>query len=172
MKVDGRLSGVLHLLLHLAEQAGPVTSGQLARAMHTHPVVVRRVLAGLREQGYVRSGKGHGGGWVLACELAEVSLRDIHAALGSPALLAVGQRTASPGCLVEQAVNTALDQAARDAEALLLSRLGAVTLATLKADLDRRLDARGRHLPRGAHGATASGPCIECPAAAARGAIR
>jgi Rrf2 family protein len=142
MKRDSRLSGVLHVLLHMAEHDGPVTSEVLARAMDTNPVVVRRVMAGLREQGYVRSGKGHGGGWTLARDLAEITLRDIYDALGRPTLLAMGNRTEAPGCLVEQAVNGALDTAFREAEALLLSRLGDVTLAALSADFHARLSAR------------------------------
>jgi Rrf2 family protein len=134
---------MLHVLLHMAEQSGPVTSEALAKAMDTNPVVIRRIMAGLRNQGYVRSAKGHGGGWTLACDLSKVTLRDIYAALGSPSLLAMGNRTEAPGCLVEQAVNAALNRTFHDAEALLLSRLGEVTLAKLSADLHERLVARG-----------------------------
>jgi DNA-binding IscR family transcriptional regulator len=140
---DSRLSGVLHVLLHMAQEDGPVTSEALARVMDTNPVVIRRVMAGLRDRGYVRSEKGHGGGWTLACELSTITLRDVHAALGSPAVLALGNRTEAPGCLVEAAVNAALDRSFQDAEALLLARLGEVTLATLLADVRRRLAARG-----------------------------
>jgi DNA-binding IscR family transcriptional regulator len=128
----------------MAEQSGPVTSDMLAKAMDTNPVVIRRIMAGLRDHGYVRSEKGHGGGWTLACDLSEVTLRDIYTALGSPSLLAIGHRTETPGCLVEQAVNAALSQAFHDAEALLISRLGEVTLAMLSADIHDRLVARGR----------------------------
>lgn len=145
MKRDSRLSGILHVLLHMAEQDGPVTSEVLAKAMCTNPVVIRRILSGLREQGYVASEKGHGGGWRLACDLSRVTLRDIHDALGSPGLLAIGNRTESPGCLVEQAVNAALDSAFDDAEALLLARLEGVTLAALSADFHRRLSRQGKH---------------------------
>ncbi len=137
------MSGVLHVLLHMAEHEGPATSEVLAKAMDTNPVVIRRTMAGLRDQGYVRSEKGHGGGWTLACDLSKVTLRDIYAALGSPSLLAMGNRTEAPGCLVEQAVNAALDQAFDDAEALLLARLGEVTLAMLSADFHASLVARG-----------------------------
>jgi DNA-binding IscR family transcriptional regulator len=48
----------------------------------TNPVVLRRTMAGSREQGYVRSEKGHGGGWTLACDLSAMTLRDIYDALG------------------------------------------------------------------------------------------
>jgi DNA-binding IscR family transcriptional regulator len=126
----------------MAEHQAPLTSAMLAKPLGTHPVVIRRILAGLRDRGYVRSGKGHGGGWTLACDLSKVTLRDIHAALGSPSVLAMGNRTGTAGCLIEQAVNAALGQALQDAEALLLARFGEVTLAMLSADVHERLTAR------------------------------
>jgi len=142
MRRDSRLSGVLHVLLHIAEQRDPVTSEVLAKVMHTNPVVLRRVMAGLRDQGYVRSEKGHGGGWTLACDLSEITLRNIYAALGSPLLFAIANRTEAPGCLVEQAVNAVLNSTFDEAESLLLARFGEVTLAMLSADV------RHRHLVR------------------------
>ena len=135
MRRDSRLSGVLHVLLHMAQQDGPVTSELLAKAMDTNPVVIRRTMAGLRDHGYVRSEKGHGGGWTLACDLTKVTLRDIFIALGCPSLLAIGNRTEAPGCLVEQAVNAVLGRSFDEAEALLLARFGEVTLAMLSAQV-------------------------------------
>jgi DNA-binding IscR family transcriptional regulator len=137
----------------MAELDRPVTSETLAKAMQTNPVVVRRIMAGLRERGYVRSEKGHGGGWTLSRNLAKVSLRDIYSALGSPSLLAVGNRTEASGCLVEQVVNAALNQTFHDAEQMLLERFGEVTLAMLSADFHKRLAARGiAHHLETAHG--------------------
>ena len=144
MKKDSRLSGVLHVLLHMAEFVGPATSETLARAMQTNPVVVRRVMAGLREAGLVESAKGHGGGWVLRRALDEISLADIHAALGSPGFFAMGHRDDHPACLVEQSVNAALGAVYAEAEALLRQRLEAVTLAALAADFHRRMVAGKR----------------------------
>lgn len=134
MKQDNRLSAVLHALLHMADHGGPLTSAALAQMMSTNPVVVRRTMAGLREAGLVRSEKGHGGGWELARDLASVTLRDIYDALGAPRLMAMGIPLAHPGCLVEQAVNRSLGTAFAEAEALLVSRLGDVTLAQLAED--------------------------------------
>ncbi len=62
----------------------------------------------------------------------------------NPVLLAIGHRTESPGCLVEQAVNAALGDAFRDAEALLIERLGNVSLADLAADFRTRYAAHRR----------------------------
>lgn len=140
---DTRLSGVLHVLLHMAEHREPVTSEVLARAMSTNPVVIRRIMAGLKAAGYVRSEKGHGGGWTLARDLAEITLKDVYEALGAPGLLAVGNRSEHPACLVEQAVNAALGKTFAEAETLIVARLGEVTLAQLSADFQKGLAARG-----------------------------
>jgi DNA-binding IscR family transcriptional regulator len=145
MKRDSRLSGVLHVLLHMAQTNGPLTSEQLAKAMQTNPVVIRRIMAGLRDEGLVESVKGHGGGWTIACDLSTVTLRDIYEALGSPGLFAMGNRTEAPGCLVEEAVNAAMDDAFAEAEALLLRRLGSVTLSALNVDFQARLSHGASH---------------------------
>lgn len=151
MKRDSRLSGVLHCLLHMADLGRPATSDWLARAMQSNPVVVRRLLAGLRDAGFVASAKGHGGGWVICCSLEHITLRDIHDAVGAPELLAVGHRAESPRCLVEQTVNATLELAYRDAEAALLARLGSVTLAAMARDVHRLLAARGLSRTEGSH---------------------
>jgi DNA-binding IscR family transcriptional regulator len=141
MNRDSRLSSVLHALLHMADAEAPMTSQQLAVCMGTHPVVVRRTMAHLREAGLVRSGKGPGGGWSIACDLATVTLRDVHAVLGEPAVFAIGNHNDRPACLVEQSVNAVLDDAFQAAEALLLARFQAVTLASLAAEFSRRFAA-------------------------------
>lgn len=140
------MSGVLHILLHMAQRRVPVTSDVLAQMMDTNPVVIRRIMAGLRDAGYVRSEKGHGGGWTLMCDLSQVTLGDIYHALGCPPLLAMGNRTEAPGCLVEQAVNTALNKSFQDAESLLLASFHDVTLEMLNVDvLDRMAAHAGSH---------------------------
>lgn len=138
MKRDSRLSAVLHALLHMAEHPGPMTSDAIAQCLGTHPVVVRRTMGLLRDAGLVAAGRGHAGGWRIVADLSKVNLRQLHEALGEPALFAIGHRNAQPDCLVEQAVNAALDDAFVAAEALLMARLETVSLADLAADFGRR----------------------------------
>jgi DNA-binding IscR family transcriptional regulator len=128
----------------MAGEGRPVTSEGLAKAMNSNPVVLRRVMAGLRNKGYVRSEKGHGGGWTLACDLSEVTLRDVYQALGSLALFTLGNRSESPDCLIEQTVNRHLNHALIGAEQQLLSHFGKVTLAMLYADIQLRQKKRRR----------------------------
>ena len=138
MKRDSRLSIVLHALIHMTARDTPVTSAELAQCLGTHPVVVRRTMGSLRQAGLVTSGAGHAGGWLIAADLATVTLRQLHAALGEPAVFAIGHRSEATDCLVEQSVNAALDDALAEAEALLLARLDAVTVADLASDVARR----------------------------------
>ena len=138
MTHDARLSIILHTLLHMADAGRPMTSAELAAHMSTNPVVVRRTMAGLRRDGLVRSSKGRGGGWEIACDLGPVSLAQVYRALGAPNLLSIGVRLEHPSCLVEQAVNHALEPAFAEAEALLVERFAQVTLAQLAADFSTR----------------------------------
>jgi DNA-binding IscR family transcriptional regulator len=144
MKRDSRLSSVLHALLHMAEQDGPVTSEALAECLGTHPVVVRRTMGYLREAGIVTSDRGRAGGWRIHVDLGSVTLRQLHEALGEPAMFAIGSRNETPECLVEQSVNAAFESAFAEAEALLLKRFSEITLADLAADFGRRYAAARR----------------------------
>lgn len=138
MKHDSRLSSVLHALLHMAEHHGPMTSEALGKCLGTNPVVVRRTMGLLRKARLVSSDRGHAGGWRIAVDLSAVTLRQLHEALGEPAIFAIGNRNETPECLVEQSVNAALDDAFAEAEALLLERFAHVTIADLAADFARR----------------------------------
>jgi DNA-binding IscR family transcriptional regulator len=138
MNLDSRLSSVLHLLLHLMEAPAPIPSDRLAAALNSNPVVVRRTMTGLRDTGIVSSEKGHGGGWRLTSNPAQVTVLDVYRALGSPRLFALGNRCEEPTCLVEQAVNRALNDTLREAEALITAQLGTLTLAALAAEFQQR----------------------------------
>ena len=152
MKFDARLSGALHLLLHMAEFDGPVTSATLAQVMRTNPVVVRRMMAGLRRYGYVQSERGHGGGWVLSCDLETTTLLDIYRALGSPTLIGMGLGEPGATCLVERAVESSLADARREAEHVLLDRFAEITLASLSTDFHRKWAARSATYMEDVHG--------------------
>lgn len=143
MKRNSRFSVALHVTAHLAQpEEHRATSEVLAAHLQTHPVVVRRTMAGLREAGLVVSLKGHGGGWALARPATDITLAQIYQALGEQ--LFASQADESPGCLIEAAVNDALDQVHQDAEALLVARLGRITLHDLSTDVHRRFAVLGQ----------------------------
>lgn len=143
MKKSTKFSDVLHILLHMTDSKDPITSENLAKAMQTNPVVVRRIMAGLREQGFVTSEKGHGGGWQISCDLETVTLHDVYVAIGAPTMVALGNRAVSSECLVEKAVNVATNNAFLDAEKALITSLRDTTLADVNKIIDKQ--SRGQH---------------------------
>lgn len=149
MRFDTRLSGMLHLLLHMVENGEPVTSEAMAGYLRTNAVVVRRTMAGLRDAGLVRSEKGHGGGWVVARKPSEISLGDVYAALGSPTLFAIGNRNENPNCLVEKAVNASLGETLTEAEAMVVSRLHSISLADVANTVGTGMEEFKRVMSKG-----------------------
>lgn len=143
MRNDGRLSRMLHVLIHMARHDGPMTSETIAQMLGTNPVLIRRTMAGLRDAGYVRSEKGHGGGWTIAADLDAMTLLDVHRAVGGPRLFAIGIEAPEPGCQVANVVNGALSGALQEAERLLVARLGSISLAALVRTFNDRCGSAG-----------------------------
>lgn len=149
MSRDYRLSRMLHVLIHMGQTEKACTSQEIAAMLNTNPVVVRRTMAGLRDQGYVVSEKGHGGGWRLTRLLDQITLLDVHRALEPGALFAIGPSRDSPDCLVERAVNASMADAFARAEAVLIDELSARTLADIVAGMPHVARRKTHHGSRG-----------------------
>lgn len=141
MPRDLRLSRMLHVLIHLDRHVERATSDQIAGMISTNPVVVRRLMAGLRDKEILISEKGHGGGWQLARPLSAISLLNVYEAIGSPPLFNIGPGAESAECLVEQAVDAQLDLAMREAEQRLLQQFSKIAVEDLAQDFERRFAA-------------------------------
>ncbi len=135
MKSDNRLWRMVHVLLHMSQQQDVMTSADIAEMLKTHPVVVRRTMAGLREKNIVKSDKGHGGGWRLSCSLDQITVLDIYLALGSPEIFALGSASSHPGCRVEKAVNRSVGNLMNEARILLLEGFANLRLSQIEAEL-------------------------------------
>ncbi|MEM9631879.1 MAG: Rrf2 family transcriptional regulator [Pseudomonadota bacterium] len=134
MRTDSRLPRILHVLLHLDEVEEPITSEMIGQMLGMNPSLVRRTMGGLREAGFFRSIKGHGGGWFLAKPLTDISLADVYLALGEPKLFAVGLSGDTSTCLLEQAANGVTEIALEAARSVFMQSLSSVTVAELLAD--------------------------------------
>lgn len=138
MRSDNRLSRVLHVLIHMDQHDGPMTSDQIATMLNANAAVMRRTMSRLKDRGYVQSEKGRGGGWILTSELAEISLLDVYDALGKPPVFALGFAEDSPSCLIEQAVNHGLQDALLASQKILFDTLSKITIAALAEDFKVR----------------------------------
>ena len=94
---------------------GMATSGEVADAIGSHAVVIRRLLGRLRRAGLVESRSGRNGGWAIAKDPAMIRISDVYRSLSDAA--AGGQ---SP-----------LNELLAAAERAYIERLALVTLADL-----------------------------------------
>ena len=129
---------MLHVLIHMADHEGPLTSDAIAEMLDTPAAMVRRMMGGLRAHGIVASSKGHGGGWRLTQPLAEITMLDIYEALGAPAIFALAPASENQTCLVEQAVDARLRGAFERAAGALREELRATNLAQVAGDFERQ----------------------------------
>lgn len=128
MKRNSRLSLALHSLGHMAADPGALrTSAEIAAHAGTNPVVVRRVLGRLRAAGLLVAEKGHAGGWRLARAPEAITLADVYLALDER--LAPEAEDAAPRCDVEHALERRVAAIMDEAEAALVRRLSAMTIA-------------------------------------------
>ena len=141
MRQDTRLSRLLHVLLHMAQTEAPMTSQQIAVMLGSNAVVVRRIMAGLRDGGYVDAERGHGGGWRITKRTDEITVLDVYRSLDEPDLFACGFSNPSPACLVEQSVNATIKGAIETAKDAILSEFGALRLSQIEADVRHRMDS-------------------------------
>jgi len=125
------------------------TSEELAKMLGTNAALVRRTMAALREQGYVQSEKGHGGGWQISCDLEEVTLLDIYIAVGKPTMFSIGAAERDSKCQIEKVVNESISEALDEAEHQILKRFGKVRLSMLSEKLNKSL--RKKHSKKHKH---------------------
>jgi DNA-binding IscR family transcriptional regulator len=131
MRRDSRLSRMIHVLIHMEKRGGRTTSDTLALMLNTNPVVVRRTMGALKQAGLVKSDGGAGGGWSLNRAIDDVTILDVHEALGSPSALAIEVAVDHKTCPVEQAVVVGLHAVFDSTEDFMLKEMKGVTLRML-----------------------------------------
>lgn len=133
MSANSRLTIAAHVLawmeLHQREGSEVATSEQIAGSVNTNPVVIRRLLGELRKAGLVSSRRGAGAGWVLACDLSDITLLQVHDAIGSGPLFAMHRATPNQQCPVGFGIQPAMQDVYGRAEAAVRRELAKVTLA-------------------------------------------
>lgn len=108
---SSRFAVAIHVLTLLTQNPDePATSAYIAGSVNTNPVVIRRVLGGLRRAGLVRSQGGAGGGWRLARDAETITLRDVYRAVEEEdeAVFPLHHRPPNPNCPVGRHIQRAL----------------------------------------------------------------
>ncbi len=136
MNANQQFSVSCHILVLLAASpAFPVTSEKIAESVDTNPVVIRRIMSHLRQNGMVDSRPGANGGWRLARPASQLSLHEVHQALTQETLFALHQHP-NPDCPIGSRILPALESIFGDAQAAMELTLAKTTVGDL---LDKTL---------------------------------
>jgi Rrf2 family protein len=120
-----------HILALLATNPeAALTSETIAGSVDTNPVVIRRVMAHLRQHGLVDSRPGTTGGWRLVCPPAELSLRRVFQAVSHESVLAMHQHP-NPDCPVGGNIQSVLGDVFDDAQLAMELALDKFSVANL-----------------------------------------
>jgi Rrf2 family protein len=107
------------------------SSDQIARSVNANAVVIRTILRALKKAGLVHSKEGKGGGVSLARRPAQISLREIHAAVDGRGALAARTKPAYKPCPVSCGMKDAFAEVATEVDDAIGKVLGRKTLKEL-----------------------------------------
>jgi Rrf2 family protein len=132
MYPSSRYTVAIHVLTLLAYGANePMTSEYIADSVNTNPVVIRRLMAALRDANLVISQPGPGGGWQLLRAPKGITLRDVYRIVEAEPLFALHSNTPNPRCPVGGSIQTVLLARYEEARLALENDLGRTSIKDL-----------------------------------------
>jgi len=115
----------------LARSGDVIDSRTIAVSLNTNPVVVRRLLLGLRRSGLVRTLSGQHGGAKLGKKAGEISLLDIYNAVESRPVIAVNRRSVFRKCPVSCNMTRIMAEISKQADRAMHDHLRRTRLSQL-----------------------------------------
>jgi DNA-binding IscR family transcriptional regulator len=133
MGTSTRFAVGVHLLTALANPGKVLRSEDMADSANTNPVVVRRLFSLMTSAGLIRARLGPGGGFELARQASDITLRDVFAALESGELFTEHRSPPSAFCPVGAHILPVLREATTPAVEALEGELSRTTIADIAA---------------------------------------
>ncbi len=126
--------------MELARRRGELvlSSDRIAASLASHPVAVRRLLSQLRQAGLVVSTRGRGSGWALSRPATDITLMDVHEALGRGAPFALHPHEPNLECPVGFGIRPVLAEVYARADAAISTELRSRTIVDLLDQLLRQ----------------------------------
>jgi DNA-binding IscR family transcriptional regulator len=133
MAANSRMTIAVHVLawLALAQRRGRevLTSDEVAASVNTNPVIIRRSLGELRRAGLVEVRHGAGAGWSLARDPAQITLLEVHDAIGPEPLFGLHRTEPNLECPVGKGIRPVLSQVYSGIDQAVRRELAAVSVA-------------------------------------------
>ncbi|HFI0715775.1 TPA: Rrf2 family transcriptional regulator [Streptococcus suis] len=139
MQISSRFTIASHILVLLALEGEKEkqTSTSIAGSVGVNPVIIRNILAQLKEAGLVQVARGVGGAR-LAQAPEQITLLHVYQAVelfGENGQLFGFHEQPNPNCQVGRSIHPLLDSRLENAQSALEKELGQTTIADLLAEL-------------------------------------
>ncbi|CAM3109156.1 Rrf2 family transcriptional regulator [Paenibacillus sediminis] len=137
--MNSELTIAIHCLIWLSMHTDQMAnSDTIAQSVATHPARVRKVLSILRKNGYVVTKEGTGGGYMLSCNIDEVSLGDLYRLLARGSLQPHWcSGDSEQNCKVSAHMQNVMNEVYGDAERSLENHLDTVKVSDVKEKIER-----------------------------------
>lgn len=141
MQANGRFTTAIHICIFMQIKGNKklISSQVLAESVKTNPVVIRRIVAKLRDYDIVGSVAGAKGGFFLKRPANEISLWDIYQAVRETDLFHKPKKI-NPECVVSTNLSQLVDEVYSEAELAMKSALEPVKVSDLSAKLHNITD--------------------------------
>ncbi|MDO3409977.1 Rrf2 family transcriptional regulator [Saccharibacillus sp. CPCC 101409] len=147
--MNSEFPAAVHLLVYLAHLPGrTANSEELALSLHINPARVRKTMRCLREQGWVSTREGLGGGYSLDADPAALRLSDVYRATDCGGLRPKkGTGRADSDCPVGSGIAGAMDGYFAEAERRYLEAFDGVTIRDVLEKTTRSDSSAGEAAP-------------------------
>jgi len=126
-----RFATIVHILTLLAKAPEQwLSSDWMAASIQINPVIVRKELSELQDQGWVQSRKGKEGGYKLQVNSNEISFAAIYMIVKKSDVLGKKNQNPNPKCPIGKSFNQELEHLFVEIDATLLAVLENRTLAS------------------------------------------
>lgn len=132
-----RFATIIHILTLLAKCPDEwLSSDWIAGSIQINPVIVRKELGLLQEQGWVVSKKGKEGGSMLNASSCEISLADIYKAVKNTNVLGKKNSSPNPKCPIGRDINNKLESLFDETDEIVYNALLQRTLKSFAEQFD------------------------------------
>lgn len=145
MQISSRFTIAVHMFACMDEfkDEYKITSDFLASSINVNPVIIRKLLSQLKEAGLIDVKRGPGGATITK-PLEEITFLDIYRAVDcvEENTLFHFHENPNPDCPVGRNIHNILDDKLIRVQSAMEQELGSITLAEMKADLQKCLEKK------------------------------
>ncbi len=142
MAANSQFAIAVHILAMLAKSCDErIKSDHIAKSVNTNPVVIRRLLPTLYENGLVVSQTGMCGGSCLTRKPEEIRLLEVYRAVSKGEIFSLHPKTPDQNCFIGKNIPVFLEKLQREIDGAIEEKLSKYTLRDVIEIVERETTA-------------------------------